>query len=451
MLNSGFFRHLCYKTMIETDYLIIGAGAMGMAFADEILTKQPKARLCFVDRRSKPGGHWNDAYSFVRLHQPSAYYGVNSKVLGRGGAYLSSKSEILDYYDALMQRFIKSGRVKFFNSYSYKGNGEAESIIDDSKTVQFKILQKEVDATYMKVEVPATHTPKFKVEENVTLIPPNDLPKEIGNWKSYVVVGGGKTGIDAILFLLENNISSTSIKWIVPNEAWLWNRAHVQPGHVSDEILGQINSLINAVTINDVFLDMEKRDSVFRIDTEKCPKKWRCATVNKEELEKLRAIKNIISKGRVQKITSTEIHFKEEQLPYEQSTLFVNCTANALAKLNTKPIFTDKLITLQSLFFCQQVFSAATIARLELLNISNSKRNQYAKPVAHPEFITDWPEALLLSFENFIRINKLIPLWIYKSRLNFMSHEPLFKYLISSIKGYKLYSKTPHILKRLET
>ena len=46
----------------ETDYLIIGAGAMGMAFADEIFSNQPKAKLTIVDRRAKPGGHWNDAY-----------------------------------------------------------------------------------------------------------------------------------------------------------------------------------------------------------------------------------------------------------------------------------------------------------------------------------------------------------------------------------------------------
>jgi cation diffusion facilitator CzcD-associated flavoprotein CzcO len=34
-----------------------------------------------VDRRHRPGGHWNDAYPFVRLHQPSAFYGVNSRIL----------------------------------------------------------------------------------------------------------------------------------------------------------------------------------------------------------------------------------------------------------------------------------------------------------------------------------------------------------------------------------
>ena len=35
-----------------------------------------------MDRRHRPGGHWLDAYPFVRLHGPSATYGVNSRVLG---------------------------------------------------------------------------------------------------------------------------------------------------------------------------------------------------------------------------------------------------------------------------------------------------------------------------------------------------------------------------------
>ena len=65
----------------ETDYFVIGAGAAAMAFADELLTTSD-ARILMVDRRDKPGGHWNDAYPFVRLHQPSAFYGVNSRELG---------------------------------------------------------------------------------------------------------------------------------------------------------------------------------------------------------------------------------------------------------------------------------------------------------------------------------------------------------------------------------
>ncbi len=39
----------------------------------------PTPQSSIVDRNDQPGGHWTTAYPFVRLHQPSAYYGVNSR------------------------------------------------------------------------------------------------------------------------------------------------------------------------------------------------------------------------------------------------------------------------------------------------------------------------------------------------------------------------------------
>ena len=66
---------------IEADYLVVGAGAAGMAFADSLVSES-EANIVIVDRRHAPGGHWNDAYPFVRLHQPAMYYGVNSMPLG---------------------------------------------------------------------------------------------------------------------------------------------------------------------------------------------------------------------------------------------------------------------------------------------------------------------------------------------------------------------------------
>jgi cation diffusion facilitator CzcD-associated flavoprotein CzcO len=57
---------------IETDYLVVGTGGTAMAFVDTLLT-ETDAEIVMVDKHHRPGGHWNDAYPFVRLHQPSAY------------------------------------------------------------------------------------------------------------------------------------------------------------------------------------------------------------------------------------------------------------------------------------------------------------------------------------------------------------------------------------------
>ena len=78
-----------HSDSIEADYVIVGAGAVGMAFADALLAAS-NATVAIVDRRHAPGGHWHDAYPFVRLHGPAAHYGVNSLPLAperidRGG------------------------------------------------------------------------------------------------------------------------------------------------------------------------------------------------------------------------------------------------------------------------------------------------------------------------------------------------------------------------------
>ncbi|MDT5085344.1 MAG: hypothetical protein QOJ61_2387, partial [Mycobacterium sp.] len=47
-------------TTLETDYLVVGAGAMGMAFTDTLVT-ETDAQVVIVDRGHAPGGHWNRA------------------------------------------------------------------------------------------------------------------------------------------------------------------------------------------------------------------------------------------------------------------------------------------------------------------------------------------------------------------------------------------------------
>ena len=45
---------------LETDYLLVGAGALGMAFVDSLIERSD-ADVVMVERRHRPGGHWLDA------------------------------------------------------------------------------------------------------------------------------------------------------------------------------------------------------------------------------------------------------------------------------------------------------------------------------------------------------------------------------------------------------
>src|SRR5436190_23422355 len=68
---------------LQTDYLVVGAAAMGMAFTDALID-HADVHVTLVDRRYAASGHWQDAYPFVQLHQASLFYGVASTVLGNG-------------------------------------------------------------------------------------------------------------------------------------------------------------------------------------------------------------------------------------------------------------------------------------------------------------------------------------------------------------------------------
>ena len=57
---------------LQTDYLVVGAGAMGMAFTDALID-HADVHVTLVDRRHAAGGHWLDAYPFVQLHQASLF------------------------------------------------------------------------------------------------------------------------------------------------------------------------------------------------------------------------------------------------------------------------------------------------------------------------------------------------------------------------------------------
>ena len=52
----------------ETDYLVIGAGASGLAFADSLIAEDADAELTLVERRPGPGKHTDQRAG--RCHRP---------------------------------------------------------------------------------------------------------------------------------------------------------------------------------------------------------------------------------------------------------------------------------------------------------------------------------------------------------------------------------------------
>jgi hypothetical protein len=389
---------------LQADYLIVGSGAVGMAFADTILT-ETDANIIIVDRHQKPGGHWNVAYPFVTLHQPSAFYGVNSVELSKGRldevglnkglSDLASGAEVCAYFDDVMRhQFLPTGRVQYFPMCDYLGDGVFRSLLT-GKSHHVQVNKKTVDATYLKTTVPSTHTPNFSIAPEVNFIPLNNLPRVQSPPRGYVVVGGGKTGIDACLWLLENGVDADSIQWIMPRDAWLLDRRNTQSNeaffvNTIGAVASQFEAIAQAESITDLFDRLEQAGVLLRIDRSVRPSMFHGATVSQAELEVLRRIKNVVRLGRVQRIERDQIVLERGSIPTSTAHLHVDCSASAISNLAIKPVFAGNVITPQTVRSYQPVFSAAFIAHIEAKYEGDETKNKICSVVPLPNHDTDW-------------------------------------------------------------
>lgn len=423
---------------LEADYLIIGTGAVGMAFADVILS-ETDASVIMVDRHHKPGGHWNDAYSFVNLHQPSAFYGVSSKELGtglkdevglnKGLMELASGAEVSAYFDNVMKHtFLPSGRVQYFPMCEYEGDGCFRSIASGD-TYEVKVARKTVDATYFKTSVPSTHTPSYTIAEGVKRHPLNALPDITDIPSAYVVVGGGKTGIDACLWLLENGVDPDMIKWIMPRDGWLVPRENTQSSAEFFEATfgaqaNQMEAIAGASSINNMFERLEEKGVLVRLDPAVWPKMYHGATISKPELDQIRRIKNVIRMGRVKHIEQDEIILEQGTLPTDKDVFYIDCSARAVPVTETYPVFDGDLITIQTVRTIQPVFSAAMIAHVEATYETEWEKNDLCTVVPLPNHATDWIIVTAGLMMNQMRWSqdKALRAWIASNRLDGFTH-----------------------------
>jgi hypothetical protein len=384
-------------TTITVDYLVIGAGATGMAFAD-VLVKESTHTVAIVDRNHAPGGHWTMSYPFVRLHGPSSVYGVHSRPMPSDslGASLASGHEILDYYDRVMREtLLGSGRVTYLPMHNVDdvepgrpATVRAHSLVNGTST-QIAVRKRVVDASYMNITVPAMRHLSYAAEDGVPIVPVNQLVN-LGGWaERFTVIGAGKTGLDACLWLLRHGVDPDRITWITPRDAWMINRDQEAPL----SRFGELTKLLACNSVDDVISALEQMDLIIRRDPYVRPSAFRCATVSSAELAQLRKIEHVVRLGRVRRIDSAGVRLDEGSIQSPPGTVYIDCSADGLTQKPPKPVFEDSAITLQALVPCLLAPSAAIAGKLECLDLDDDSRNSLAPPVLNPSTSRD-----LLSF-----------------------------------------------------
>jgi hypothetical protein len=419
---------------LETDYLVVGAGALGMAFVDSLI-ENSDADVVMVERRHGPGGHWLDSYPFVQLHQPSRFYGVNSTSLGQDrvepgpqdiGFYeRASGAEIRGYFDEVMHhRFLTSGQVRFFPMCDYQGERRFRSRLTDAIT-EVTVRRSVVDATFMASRVPSTDLPPFDLAAGVRCVPVGELANVEHAVVGYVIVGGGKTALDAICWLLDRGTDPDDITWIRPRDTWVLNRAFFQPGQprTFEGIVLQLEAMVAADSVQEVYERLEDHEVMLRTDTSVVPTMMKGATVSVEELHQLRRIDRVVRLGHVKRIARDQIVLERGVVPTTPGHLHVHCAAYGLSDNAPCPIFTDKLITLQLVTRLGLTLSGALQGFLESTTRSTDDKNRLCLPTGWPHTPFDYLRTVLAGISTEMAWGEAPDLqsWVDGSRLNIMA------------------------------
>lgn len=388
-------------THIAADYLVVGAGAMGMAFTDALI-ERADVRVALVDRRHGAGGHWLGAYPFVRLHQASAFYGVSSTLLGGGRVQQdgpeaglherATAAEICSYYGhVLSDRMVASGKVEHFPSCDYVGDRQFVSRVSGR---HYEVSEKcrVVDARYLAPDIPAETPAPFDVGEDARVLPVNELVSVDDAPSQYVIVGSGKTATDACIWLRAQGVDPDSICWVRPRDPWMLNRAVVQPdpavflGMAADTM----QAAATASSLEELFLRLEDAGIMLRIDRTVMPTMAKAPTLAEWELEQLRSLQNVVRLGHIRHVDRGRITLDAGTVSIAPDALVVHCAASGLKYPPSVPIWSRDAITLQAIRSGFPCFGAALAGYVEATRDDDEEKNRLCPPSPYGNSMREW-------------------------------------------------------------
>jgi hypothetical protein len=386
--------------LVQADYLVVGAGAAGMAFVDSLI-HNADVHVALLDRRHSAGGHWLDAYPFVRLHQASEFYGVVSTPLGNGGRQTAgpeaglyeraSAPDIVAYYARVLESMVAGGKVTFHPNSEHLGGRRWVSRLTGR---QFAVPDscRVVNAHYLAPEIPAKTPAPFGAADGVGVIPVNDLVRLSEIPGQFVIVGSGKTATDAIVWLLDNGVDPGAVCWLRPRDPWMFNRAVVQPDPVIN--LGMVADILEAAceatSPDDLFLHLEAAGVMLRIDPRVTPSMAKTPTLAHWELDRLREIENVVRLGYVRHVEKGRVVCVGGEAAIDRDALVVHCAASGLQYPPLVPVWGSETITLQCAA-TGPIFGAALAGYVEATREDDAEKNRLCPPHSLPNTPADWP------------------------------------------------------------
>ena len=289
---------------------------------------------------------------------------------------LATGAEVLKYYDGVMAKFIATGRVRFFPTATYYS--ESATFVDASGRRRAVAYGKLVTPESGMV-VPSMRPPSFPVDAgNATIKPVNALPTTEAD--HYVVIGAGKTGIDAVLHLLRRGVDQRHVTWIISQDVWILLRDQLFAGKTMLPAKRDLtNVLLRHDSVLGAFKELETAGYFGRLDQTREPQVCRGATISTAELSMLRTVQNVVRLGRVTAVRAASLELEKGALPLAPGTLLVDCTVGAVGGYRSDyDVFAPAHIKLSIwLSWFNPSHSSALLAHLEATFADDATKNSF--------------------------------------------------------------------------
>ena len=163
------------------------------------------------------------------------------------------------------RRFLPSGRVRYFPNSEYLGTTA-------SCPGSPGVVERARAAEAGRHDVPRRRhsrdqRPPFEVADGVRCVPAGEIARTTERPERFVIIGAGKTALDACVWLLEQGVPAAAIRWIKPREAWWLNRRFNQPHTLLPDLYRgtaiQLEAMAQATSITISSRASKRRDSAF--------------------------------------------------------------------------------------------------------------------------------------------------------------------------------------------
>lgn len=199
------------------DLVIIGAGIAGLNALHAASVHLPaSARILLIDEKDTPGGMWTMAYDYVRLHQPHPFFteGAMEWTWSKPRSYLPRRDEVQAHLVHCLRKLREDLTLDLRFEHVARdlrevpsGEGwQAELVLSPKGAEHGQTIEarRVIDAAGFNYAAPE---PIRLSSANVTSITPADLQFTLAQTPDapVYVVGGGKTGMDTILAIQDQD------------------------------------------------------------------------------------------------------------------------------------------------------------------------------------------------------------------------------------------------------